>query len=427
MNTLVGAYQKTRDSNPKWDESAKRALTEFARSRARCTASNEDWQLIISNGCAAAVNAGCKDPMVRYLYIRLCLGPTLDKQGLASALCDNAVEFEKSSYPGIRKFYAWLRAGQQIIRAYGYGTNIPPELDRLGSWRQAESHLLRALRDPAMPPEEAHDACHEYLNEWLGDTNYYPVLYHKMETQFAGDRTNAPALLLLKGETYAQMAWQARGCGYADTVTKEGWKLFSQRLDAAEEALTNAWQLDTNNACIAAQMITVELGQGRGRDRMELWFKRAMDLDPNNYDACDGKLRYLLPRWYGSVSDTLQFGHECVQNKRWGGHVPLILVDAHNFLRETLPDEEKTNYWERPEVWADVKDAFDRFFELNPRETSWYHNYAKYAWQAEQWGFLNALIPKLGPVNYAYFGGKEKFEKMVALAKEHASQAKTKE
>ena len=56
----------------------------------------------------------------------------------------------------------------------------------------------------------------------------------------------------------------------------------------------------------------------------------------------------------------------------------------------------------------------------NPNETSWYHNYAWYAYHAEQWDTLNEIIPKLGPINYSYFGGQDEFNKMVQLAKEHA-------
>ena len=62
---------------------------------------------------------------------------------------------------------------------------------------------------------------------------------------------------------------------------------------------------------------------------MELWFDRAMELDPNDYDACYYKLYYLEPKWYGSVKDMLDFGRECVDSKVWGGRVPLVLTDAH--------------------------------------------------------------------------------------------------
>jgi hypothetical protein len=40
---------------------------------------------------------------------------------------------------------------------------------------------------------------------------------------------------------------------------------------------------------------------------------------------------------------------------------------------------------------------------------------------------LNALIPKLGPVNYKYFGGEDEFNRMLRLAKDHSGSPKAEE
>jgi hypothetical protein len=185
--------------------------------------------------------------------------------------------------------------------------------------------------------------------------------------------------------------------------------------------LDKAWKLNPKDERIPREMMTVELGQGKGRDRMELWFNRAMKLDPNDYDACSAKLYYLEPKWYGSTEAMLEFGRECVTNQAWKGQIPLILLDAHKSIqRQYVDDSGKNDYWKQPEVWSDIKSAFDRFFELNPDAIGWYHNYAWYAYQAGQWDTLNEIIPKLGPINYSFFGGKDEFDKMVELAKVHA-------
>jgi hypothetical protein len=428
LKTMVNAYQKAGHTNPKWDEPAERALTEFARARSQSTVSNEAWRTIISNNCLNAVNAGCDDPMIRYLFIRQCMDQNASKKAFFDAYCKAAMDLEQSSYPNIRKFYAWERTSQQVAYTYGYGTNIPGEVRRLPIWQDEQANLQAALSDGTMPPDEVYDICHDFLEDWRGDPDHYDALYHAMEGGFFENWKKSPVMLLLKGEAYIEMAWHARGGGYANTVTSDGWKLFSQRLAVAEKALTAAWESNTNDPRIAVKMITLELGQGKGRDRMELWFRRAMALDPNDYDACAAKVFYLEPKWYGSTQDMLAFGRECVQNKHWGGHVPLILRDAHvSIQRQYVEGLEKTNYWKQHEVWLDLKSAFDRFFELNPEEISWYHNYAWYAYQAGDWAALNTSIPKLGPVNYDFFGGKDEFEKMVAQAKEHAGQTKAKE
>jgi hypothetical protein len=45
------------------------------------------------------------------------------------------------------------------------------------------------------------------------------------------------------------------------------------------------------------------------------------------------------------------------------------------------------------------------------------HNYALHAFQAEQWKTFNRQLPLFsGGTNYAYFGGKQRFDEMVAQA-----------
>ncbi|MGH7954138.1 MAG: hypothetical protein ACREFE_19770 [Limisphaerales bacterium] len=152
-----------------------------------------------------------------------------------------------------------------------------------------------------------------------------------------------------------------------------------------------------------------------------------MAFDPDDYDACNSKLLYLEPKWYGSVEDMLAFGLSCVQNTNWGGRIPIILVNAHLDIAEQYSDKsERADYWKRPEVWADIQSAYDRCFQINPDATDLYYYYARFAYRAEDWDKLNELIPKLGPViNYDFFGGKDEFDKMVQLAKEHTGQTTT--
>ena len=77
-------------------------------------------------------------------------------------------------------------------------------------------------------------------------------------------------------------------------------------------------------------------------------------------------------------------------------------------------------YWLQPEVWSDIRAAYEEFFRREPNAVSWRHNYAWYAYKCQAWDDLNAQLKLLGPVNYDYFGGRTAFDKMVAEAREHA-------
>jgi hypothetical protein len=101
------------------------------------------------------------------------------------------------------------------------------------------------------------------------------------------------------------------------------------------------------------------------------------------------------------------------------------LADAHwDIPLYYLEGSEKTNYWKRPDVWPDIQAAYERFFDANPNETGRYYQYAWYAYHCDQWAKFIELLPKLEPVNFDYFGGKDEFDKMAQLAKENSGKPK---
>jgi hypothetical protein len=424
LKTLVNAYQDNGDTDPKWDGPAIRALTEFAHARAKVLDADEPVAEIITTNVAAAVQAGCDDPMVNYLYIKYAMSQTNSKEAYLNAFMKAARNMDQSIYPPIRKFYVDARTLDQIF--YTYGTNAPQQPAESEIFPLLKNSLNTTLEDKNMPAEEAYEAASLYLSLLKGNNDFYQQAYDKIEKPLFQNWPDAATSWLLKGEAYYQMAWQARGGGYADGVSAESWKPFFQQLATAETATKKAWDRDPTDTRIPTFMIQIDEGLQRDRQEMELWFSRAMQTDPNNYEACEHKLHYLYPQWYGSQDDMITFGRECVATTNWGGNVPLILADSHREYWLYLNDsEEKSNYWKSPDVWPDIQAAFDRFFELNPDATGYYHNYAWYAYHAEQWNKLNELLPKLGPVNYDYFGGKDEFNKMVQLAKEHAGDSKS--
>ena len=149
---------------------------------------------------------------------------------------------------------------------------------------------------------------------------------------------------------------------------------------------------------------------------MELWFQRAMTADPACYDAAHAKAWYLQPKWHGSAWDAIQFGRECVRSKEWKGRVPLVLWEAHRMLANDKATGLKDAYWKQPKVWGDVRDSFERFFELNPESYGWRTDYALYAYKCGQMGVFLDQLPQMRWVNHRHFGGEKRFAEMVAEA-----------
>jgi hypothetical protein len=419
-STLVADYERYGNRNAKWDAPASKALEAFAQLRS-AKGPQEREQLFpkLIDAASCAMTNGCTDPMIRYLHARFVM-PELkhEPQQHIEAYTRAAEELTRSSRAPIRKYYAALRASASVNE--GSASSMP----EVHKWRdQAKRFLAEVVHDQTTPAGEVFDAWEAFFDAVPKNSKEHFEFYLSLEPTMLQNWASAPELYMLKGWFYADYAWQARGSGWSDSVTAKGWEGFEQRLAIAEKALDKAWKLDPTDARTARHMLTVELGQGRGRQEMEKWFERAMVLNTNYYDACHAKLYYLEPKWYGSQEDMLEFASECLRSEKWGGNVPLIVLDAHEGIVSYLDKSERPGYWKRSEVWGDVKQAFDKFFRLNPDASGWHHNYALYAYRAEQWDELNRQLKLLGPVNYSYFGGKEAFDKMALAAKEHSAKA----
>jgi hypothetical protein len=421
LKTTVDAYNKVGTNSLVWDDAARRCLAAFAHMRAG-DITNEPLGEIVSTNAAAAVDIGCPDPLITYLYIRFAMPQTNSRVEFAKRLYETSTAMNASAYPEVRKLYATMRALDQYYYAYNTQTNLEARDVSFGLLNNLLVQVEIALDDKTMPSREASEIAQQAL-DLAGRTDFHnkTMVYDAIQKSLMKDFPKSYLPWYLKGSHHVEMAWNARGSGYADTVSKDGWEGFKTNLVVAREALEHAWKLNPREPNIAVRMMSVVLGQGSDRKEMEQWFERAMKLDPNSYDACFSKEQYLESKWYGTDEEAVAFARECVYSNNWGGHIPIVLVLAHNDLNSRLTGAAKSEYWKRPEVWADIKSAYDRYLELNPERTDFYNAYALHAYQAEQWDALNALLTKLPFTNYDTFGGKAEFDKMIRAAKAHAS------
>jgi hypothetical protein len=420
LTNLENNYDSFGAKNPKWDKDAEKALKEFARTR---TASEDESEVLfdlVGESAQSAVNVGCRDPMVRYLYA--CYSSQshhLKFVNRVELFCSAASNLQSSAYPPIRKFYANVSAAKWLWASRN--TNHASVWPAVRQFRyQAFAELDNALLDKSLPETEGYQAA-ETMFEMVSDDTYELTNAYRRLAATLNKNKSAPGLAgLIKADFYLEYAWRARGHGYASQVTQEGWRLFRERLAVAEKALDRAWAADPYDAQIPTLMISIIEGRQGSRAEMEKWFQRAMTLNPNDYQACRGKLHYLLPQWYGSRQAMLAFGRECVASTNWGGEVPLILVDAHSEFARTLSPDERRAYWTLPHVWPDIRAAYEKFARINPDLTQFRYPYAAYAFRCEQWQDFIKQIKIIRQndfsVDYNYFGGKEDFDKMVELA-----------
>jgi hypothetical protein len=126
---------------------------------------------------------------------------------------------------------------------------------------------------------------------------------------------------------------------------------------------------------------------------------------------------YLEPRWHGSEEETLRFARSCVATDRWTGNVPLILEDVHHSLATYYSLSNSPAYWQRAEVWKDVKSSYETFFSRQPNTTEFRKNYAMDAYNCGQYKvFLEQSKRFANGTDISFFGGPQKFQEMVTKA-----------
>lgn len=118
-------------------------------------------------------------------------------------------------------------------------------------------------------------------------------------------------------------AWKARGEGFADSVSAEGWRQFRGRLVLAEKELDEGERLGTKCPHWYVPKLRIGLGQGWELDRFDKVFNEGVALEPTYYYLYRLKAVYLLPRWHGEAGDWERFADESYQ--RVGGKDGAIL------------------------------------------------------------------------------------------------------
>src|SRR5439155_8999374 len=141
------------------------------------------------------------------------------------------------------------------------------------------------------------------------------------------DGANPWVVEMLYGEHEVKLAWEARGGGWANTVTDDGWKQFFDHLGRARDHLVKAHQIHPEFPEAATKMISVAMGgNGRFPENERDWFDKAAAAQIDHAPAYDSYVWSIYPRWGGSHQKMFQFGLECLATGRYDTVVPTELL-----------------------------------------------------------------------------------------------------
>lgn len=295
---------------------------------------------------------GANDPLVLWLAASAIQNST-GLQGEFAPYVEQA--FERSRAEGVE---ASLAARILIYRALNVS-----EFQRGSESDTAESILL--LGD-AVEHGEYTEAdgeillCHLFV---LPTIRSWPDLFLRLA---AHPKLDEVSRLTIQGCVEDAKAWNARGGGWASTVTEEGWRGFKQHSEAARDAFSKAWKLNPKRPQAPSAMIAVAMGLQEGRASERLWFDRAIEARFDYMPAYDNLLWALRPRWGGSHEEMLSFGRACMATSRYDTDVPLVFFKATMDIAEELEDPRA--FFRSPEVACDTMQLSQKLLEEPSRK-----------------------------------------------------------
>ena len=190
---------------------------------------------------------------------------------------------------------------------------------------------------------------------------------------------------------FTEYAWHARGTGYSNKVTKEGWRLFGERLTKAEELLNKSAEFEPKCPMWWRVRMTVARGQGWSWDDYERLFQEAKAFEPGFWSYDIAKATYLLPRWHGQPGEwEYALGLEIDQRKGGLGlETYTRVVDAMQSYYTNIFRESKVS-------WPLTRDGFELMRQRYPNSVEILSDYCWLACLAEDRALARKLFDELG-------------------------------
>ncbi len=133
------------------------------------------------------------------------------------------------------------------------------------------------------------------------ETTDWPALFGLFERWERAAPSSITARVV-HASTLVNYAWKARGSAYANEVSREGLRLFEQRLGQARALLESDPVLKKCPGYYAT-MMTIALGQGWRRSDYDRLFAEAVALAPDYETFYFRKAYFLQEKWYGTSPD----------------------------------------------------------------------------------------------------------------------------
>lgn len=428
--SIVGGYMEVGQRDPKWDDHAMEGLDLTARLWGQDPNADEDTRFRAMRLLDRATNLGCQDPLVLYAtsrhYQDANVRPPLH-HGTSLDLALRAAEKTLASkYSNYRKCFTALRACQAI---QWYSKDPPEERKKQQSqWLdKAFIQFVLATQKNTIREGSAIPFALVYMNEVRNAGGDRKEAFERIHPIIKKHFDGSGAPELVHGKFLTKYAWDARGSGWASSVTEEGWVLFKDRLTESLTVMGKAWRDYPQRSAIPEALLKVGMGLSSDVVFVEKCLRGALKADPDNQSAAKQVMTILMPRWGGSEERMIGFGRQCLLTGNWEGRLPELLLIAHwSHARKNADGSSRStanpDYFKTPKVWKDIQAVCEGQLRWRPNDREVLQFYAYAAAGAEQWDIAHRSFEATKAlVDWGIFGTQQNYKSLRNAARKNAT------
>lgn len=235
--------------------------------------------------------------------------------------------------------------------------------------KEAATPSFPGVEINGLSPDEAFYACFSY-SEW-NDNPEWERFFAQLD-KWDVAHPNSPHAGLARALAFISYAWDARGTGWADSVTEEGWRLYGERLQVAAKALKGSEANGGPNypAYWKARITLARAQNVPAADTLE-FAETALNRFPEDASLYSGVCVYLLPRWHGAPGQWESWLKMQATHRRWGeaGMPPRLYARIVWRLCRQLYDE--PIFTNESLLWPKTLEGLDELCAAYPESTYW--------------------------------------------------------
>jgi hypothetical protein len=201
----------------------------------------------------------------------------------------------------------------------------------------------------------------------------------------------------------------------ADTVTREGWSVFDQKLHEAADVLKGVQ--DKRQAYPDWYRPMNTIGRAIGEDKASFTARNeeATKLYPISIEIHTGSLLYFLPRWNGSNQEVLDYAAS-VADKVGGDEGDVLYARLASGLFMNIYDPGL--FSEIGFSWPRVRHGMELIANRNPHSKLMANLFCKFAFLAQDQATAQVVFSRLGDhYEYWVWGKREMFDAAKAWVK----------